>query len=116
MGRGRRGIKTAGSEVEHGDNLFSRDVEPLHDFLYTCAGFEVLENGGDRHSRVFKYPRATALAGNAFHGGALGPIESCHVVTLLSIVVLGSLAAGIRQLYYRAVVVQRGASAKIGYR
>ncbi len=66
-----RGVKTAGGKVEHGDNLFPRHAKPLHDFFDTRAGFEVLENGGNRHTGVLKHPRATALAGDALHGGTL---------------------------------------------
>jgi len=78
MGSGRRGIKTAGSKLEHGYNLFPRHVEPLHDFLDTCAGLEVLENGGNRHAGVLKNPCATESPRHAFDGGALGPIEKGH--------------------------------------
>jgi hypothetical protein len=37
-------------------------VEPRHDFRDTCPGFEVLENGGNRHTRILKHPRAADLA------------------------------------------------------
>src|SRR6266404_4199236 len=76
---GRRwGIKTAGSKFKHRNNLFPRHVEPLHDFLDTCTGFEVLENGGNWHTGVLKHPRAAYSSQHAFDGGALGPIKSCH--------------------------------------
>src|SRR5271157_4229963 len=72
------GIQAAGRKFEHAYNLFPCHVEPLHDFLDTCPGFEVLENGGNRHTGVPKNPRAADLAGDALHGGALRPIEIRH--------------------------------------
>lgn len=68
---GGRRIKAAGGELEHGLNLLPAYMKPLHDFLDTRARFEVFKNSGYRHASVFEYPCATALAGDAFHGGTL---------------------------------------------
>src|SRR5271167_4916181 len=79
MAGGEWGFETTCREVEHGNNLFPRHADPLHDFFDTCAGFEVLENSGNRHASVLKHPRAAALAGDAFDRRTLGPIENCHI-------------------------------------
>ena len=42
------------------------------------------EYGGNRRPGAFENPCAAPLAGDALHGGALGPIESCHILTLPS--------------------------------
>ncbi|MFZ1011150.1 MAG: hypothetical protein WAN65_30205 [Candidatus Sulfotelmatobacter sp.] len=111
MARGLRGVKAAGRKVKHGDNLFPRHAEPLHDFFDTCAGFEVLENGGNRHTGVLKYPRATALARDTLHGWTLGPIESCHILTSLDLNILAiSIGA---QAEFREWVIEFGHGAYV---
>src|SRR5271157_1961646 len=75
-----RRIETAGRKLQHRDDLFPCDVEPFHDLVDGSPGFKVLENGGNRHTGVLKHPCTAYLAGDALHGGILGPIESCHVL------------------------------------
>jgi hypothetical protein len=69
--RGTGRVKTPRREFEHRDYLFMRYVEPVHNFLNGGTRFQVLKHGRNRHSGISKYPRATALAGDAFHGWAL---------------------------------------------
>jgi hypothetical protein len=47
-----RRIETASRELEHGDNLLSRNIEPFHDLVDGGSGFEVFEHGGHRHPRI----------------------------------------------------------------
>src|SRR6266851_757202 len=61
-------------------------IEPFHDFFYAGAGFEILEDNGDRHTRAFENPGAAYLSRDAFHRRALRPIERCHGRILLSII------------------------------
>src|SRR5271157_2257346 len=75
-----RRIETAGRKLQHRDDLFPCDVEPFHDLVDGSPGFKVLENGGNRHAGVLKHPCTAYLAGDALHGGTLGPVESCHVL------------------------------------
>src|SRR5271166_985314 len=76
-------IKAAGGKFKHRVDLFPRDVELLDDFFYGGPGFEVFEHGGHWHPGISKHPCATEPPRHAFNGGTLGPIESCHVFTLL---------------------------------
>src|SRR5215472_16998857 len=85
IGRGRdRRIEAASGERKHGVDLFPRDVELLNDLVYRGSGFKVVEHSGHGHAGILKHPCADQSARHAFHGGAMGPIESCHVLTLLS--------------------------------
>ena len=56
----------------------------LDDFIDTRSGLEVLEDRSHRHARIFEHPGAAALAGDAFDGGALRPIEGCHFLPPLT--------------------------------
>jgi hypothetical protein len=58
-----------------------RQVEPLHNLVDRGSHFQIVEDYGDGRPRVPEYPGAAALAGDALHGGTLGPIETCHVLT-----------------------------------
>jgi len=78
--RGDRRVEAPGGELKHGVDLFPRDIELLNDLFYGGSGFEVLEHGGHGHAGVLEHPCAAQSAGNAFDGGALGPIESCHAL------------------------------------
>src|SRR5580658_11175527 len=83
MGGRIRRVKTASRELQHGDNLLSRNVEPFHDLVHVRSSFEVFKYRGHRHPGVLKHPCAAQSARHAFHGGALRPIESCHLGSLL---------------------------------
>ena len=82
-GRGWR-VEASGGKLNNRVDLLPRDVELLNDLVYSGSGFEVIENSGYRHTGITKYPCAAQTIRHTFHGGALGPIESCHVITLLS--------------------------------
>src|ERR1039458_3336571 len=49
-----RWVKTTGRKLQHGNNLFPRHVEPLHDFVDGGPGFEIFEYSGNRHPGIFK--------------------------------------------------------------
>jgi len=70
-------------EFQDSLNLLPRHAEFFHQ-LVNAHILKVLEYRGYRHPAAFKHPCAGALAGAALHGGALGPIESCQVLTVLS--------------------------------
>jgi hypothetical protein len=70
-------------ELQNSLNLLPRHAKFFHQ-LVNAHILKVLEHGGDRHPGAFKHPRTAALAGDALHGGALGPIESCHNRNALS--------------------------------
>jgi len=46
-------------------------IKPFHNLFYAGAGFEILEDDGDGHTRVFENPRAAYLSRDAFHRRAL---------------------------------------------
>src|ERR1700730_6955463 len=77
-------VKAAGGKFKHRADLFPRDVELLDDLLDGGSCFDLFEHGGQGSPRVPKHPCAAESPRNAFDGGALGPIQSCHVLTLLS--------------------------------
>jgi hypothetical protein len=85
--RGRRCVETPGREFDHGYNLFARQMEPLHNLVNGRANFQIVKDNRNRRPRVAEDPRSTALAGNTFHGGAMRPIESWHILT--SVIVAG---------------------------
>ena len=65
-------------ESENSVNLFAGDAEFLHKLLNAHV-FDIFKDGGNRCPGTFEYPCAASLAGNAFNGGTLGPVERCHV-------------------------------------
>ena len=71
-------VRATRRECQKGLNLFAGYAEFFHQ-LVTAHVLKVLRYRRDRHPGAFKHPRAAALAGNAFDGGALCPIKSCHV-------------------------------------
>jgi hypothetical protein len=75
-------VQAPRSEFDYGDNLFMRQMEPFRNFVDRSSHFQIVEDNGDGRPRVPENPGATALAGNAFYGGTLRPIESWHVFTL----------------------------------
>lgn len=80
----RRSVEASRGKFQHGLDLFGCSVEPFSDVLDACSGFEVFKDGGYRHPRPAKDPRAADLAGDALHGGALRPIKS-HIPPPLSL-------------------------------
>ena len=68
-GRGR--IEAAGGEFQHSDDLFSRHIEPLHDFFYAGPSFKILEDGGYGHARILEDPSAADFAWDAFDSRTL---------------------------------------------
>src|SRR6202163_2572474 len=76
---GGRFIKAAGCKLDNGLDLFAVEtVKPLHNVVDVGPGFQILEDGGYRHARALKNPRAAYFAGDAFHRGTLRPIEVRH--------------------------------------
>src|ERR1019366_6784246 len=78
-GRDGRRVQASRREFDHGYNLFMRQVEPLHHLGDRGSYFQIVEDDRNRRPRVPEYPRTAALAGDALYGGALRPIESCHL-------------------------------------
>jgi hypothetical protein len=64
-------------ELEDSGYLLARHVELLDD-LVNAEVLEVLNDRGHGQAGAFEHPRATDLAGDALHSGALGPIGRCH--------------------------------------
>src|SRR5216683_6905314 len=80
-------VKAAGGKFDDGFDLFAvQTFEPFHNFVNVGAGFEILEDNGDGHTRAFENPGAAYLSRDAFHRRALRPIERCHGRILLSII------------------------------
>src|ERR1700736_4897042 len=73
-------VKATGGKFKHRADLLPGDVELLDDVLDGGSRFEVFEHGGHGHPCVAKHPCATESARHAFDGGALGPIQSCHLL------------------------------------
>jgi hypothetical protein len=71
------------SELQNGVNLLVRHAKFFNQFIHAHV-FDVLEHGRNGRPGAFKHPCAAPFAGNAFHGGALGPIEVGHVSYSLS--------------------------------
>jgi hypothetical protein len=57
-------------KLEYGFDLLAGHVELVHDFLNAHV-FEVLEDGGDWHTCILKYPRAANLTRDTFYRRAL---------------------------------------------
>src|ERR1035438_5965771 len=83
--KNRRRVEAAGGKFEHVLNLLRRHMELLDDFLDAGASLKIFKDRSDRHSGTAKHPCAAASVCHAFHGRALGPIKSSHVLTLLFI-------------------------------
>jgi hypothetical protein len=73
-----------GGEANHGFDFVRRHVENLCDLFDQPAGFKILKDGLHGHTRSFENPRAADFTGDAFHGRALRPIQTCHVGSPLS--------------------------------
>jgi hypothetical protein len=82
--RGRGHVKASRREFDHRDNLFMRQMEPFLNLGERGPHFQIVKYNGNRRPRVAEYPCAAASVRNAFNGGALGPIEICHIRTLFS--------------------------------
>src|ERR1039457_2676131 len=67
---GRR-VKAPRRKFDHGYNLFTRQMEPLHNLVDRGAHFKIVKDDGNRGPRVPEDPGTAALAGDALHGGAL---------------------------------------------
>src|ERR1017187_3298186 len=80
----RRHVEATGGKFEHSLNLFSRYMKLLDDFLYARTRLKIFKNRSNGHPGIAKHPCAAASVRHAFDGGTLGPIKSCHVLTLLS--------------------------------
>jgi len=65
------------NEIQNGMHLFARDAEFLDQFVHGHV-LDVLEHDRNGHPGAPEDPSAAALAGDAFHCRALGPIEICH--------------------------------------
>src|SRR5580700_10713435 len=76
-------VKAARGKFKYCVDLFPGDVELLDDFLYGGSCLEVFEHGGHGHPGIAKHPCAAQSPRHAFDRRALGPIESCHVLTHL---------------------------------
>src|SRR5580658_1958607 len=83
---GRR-VEAAGGKFKHRLNLLPGHMKLLDDFLDARTRFEIFKYRSGGHPGSAKNPRAAAPVRNAFDGGALGPIEICHNITLLSIII-----------------------------
>ena len=85
--RGRSLFKAAGDKFDDRLNLLAvRPFEPLHDVIEAGACFYILKDDRDGHARALKHPGAAYLSRDAFHRGALSPIQRCHGRILLSII------------------------------
>src|SRR5580698_4812743 len=73
-------VETLGGEVEYSFYLFARNRVLLDDLINGHAVLKVLENKFNRRPRISEGPSAAYLAGDAFHGGTLGPVDTCHVL------------------------------------
>jgi len=78
-------IETVCREIEDSFNFLAGNGILLNDFVNGHSVLKVFKNELYRSSRIAKRPCTTHLAGDAFHGRALGPVEiCCHVITLFS--------------------------------
>ena len=78
-----RRLCTLGGEVQHRLNLIARHVEVFKNLLH-WRRFQILENRRHGDARTAKQPDSADFAGDALHGGALCPIETCHAVCSVS--------------------------------
>src|ERR1043165_4777310 len=68
--------ETLTGEFQNGFNLFARHAgKPFEKLADSRPVFEILEERLHRNARAAKNPRAADLAGHAFNGGTLTPIE-----------------------------------------
>ena len=74
----RRSLEAPRHKVEHRSNLLPRHVELFHHF-FDAQIFKVLDHCGNRQPRVPKHSCTADPAGDAFHGGALRPVETRHL-------------------------------------
>src|SRR6516162_6576497 len=73
----RHSLEALCHEIKYRRDLLARHVELLHHFLDGQI-FEVLDNGRNGQAGFAKYPCTAHFSRNAFHGRALGPVESRH--------------------------------------
>src|SRR3974377_1048902 len=76
----RRSLEALRHKIKHGLDLLASHVELLHHFL-DAQIFEILDHGRNRQAGPAEDPCAADLAGDAFNGGTLGPVERCHSLT-----------------------------------
>jgi hypothetical protein len=76
-------VQATGGKVEDRDDLVARQaVVELDQVVDRDTVFQV-SNTTETGIRVpAEDPGAAHLSGNAFHGGALGPVERCHIRSL----------------------------------
>jgi hypothetical protein len=70
-------------KLEDGLDLFASYAEFFHK-LFNGHVLNVFKDCRNGRPGSAEHPGATALAWNAFDGGTLGPIKSCHILTLNS--------------------------------
>src|SRR5271165_2721188 len=70
----RRSVQAPRREFDHRDNLFTRQMEPIHNLADRGSHFQVVKDDGNRRPRVPEHPCSAAFPGNAFDSGTLGPI------------------------------------------
>jgi len=63
------------------DLLTSYARKPLQKVVNAGTRFQVLEKGFDGNAGSFENPSAAHLSGDAFDGGALGPVEHVAIVS-----------------------------------
>ena len=68
-------------KLEDGFDLFASYTEFVHKLIDGHV-LNVFKDRRDRRPGSAKHPGTTALAWDAFDGGTLGPIKSCHILTL----------------------------------
>jgi hypothetical protein len=71
-------------ELQNSLNLFPRNTE-FFDQIVNTHILEVLEHSRNWSPRSSEYQRAASLSRNAFHGWTLRPIESSHILSLLTL-------------------------------
>jgi hypothetical protein len=71
-----------GGKLQHGGDLLAGERILFHQFFNRHAVLQVLKHDRNRRPCVFEHPCAAHLAGDAFDGGALGPVERGHFAKL----------------------------------
>src|SRR5580658_2657664 len=81
---GRCSVRAASGKFKHRDDLLTGQMKPFRNLVNGGARFQIFKDYGHGHTGILEYPCAADLARNTLHGGALGPIKSCHMPALLS--------------------------------